>query len=544
MLRFLVGQEKQAATMQKLPFPQDDPQTAEAAWQRLHRDFALAMREVGRVRDGGAGSPCHSRVDERILQAVWCDQMLRPEAMQTASGKALEVIEPGRWNTGPGPDFLDARIRIAGELREGDVEIHTQSGDWQRHGHHKDFEYNRVILHVVLQPQDDRPYEQKQNGDRAERCVIAQALEPDLETIRRTVNLSEYPYGRPADLGLCHDQFTRLPEEQLTEFLMVAGRSRMEAKIKRFEAQRATASFLQVAYQALLTAQGYKSSKTLYFLLAKRAPLQELAEHARDCPESERVEFFLSALLHVAQLAPSQLQLPPAIDEETRLLSERLATLWNPLRPYFVDRLIPPTKRWFRGVRPAGFPTRRMAAVAELAARLTAPGGGLLTQIATMLQATELDRLNAKELRAFWKSLRGLIVVEGGGNYFSTHFAFGGKKQAPQALLGQPAAESLLFNVFLPLVILRAREQKHTGLEARAWLAIHSFPALEKNSIVKFMERRLFGEAMPVTGLLKRELFQQSLIKIFSDCCAQNERTCDDCTFLSLADRIAKTGTT
>lgn len=523
--------------------PPQDAQQAEAAWQRLHRSFALAMHQAGRVRDSGVETPCHARLDERILQAVWCDQMLRPEALQTASGKAVEVIEPGRWNTGPGPDFLDARIRIAGELREGDVEIHIQSGDWRRHGHHQDFEYNRVVLHVILEPQDDRPYEEKQNGERAERCVIADALEPDLETIRQTVNLSEYPYGRPADLGLCHEQFIRLPEEQLSEFLLAAGRSRMEAKIARFTAQRATESLLQVVYQALLTGQGYKSSKTLYFLLAKRAPLQALTDHAGDCAAGDRVDFFLSALLHVAQLAPSQLELPPTSDEETRSFVERLERLWRPLKPYFSDRLIAPTKRWYLGMRPAGFPTRRLAAVAELLARLTAPGGGLFTQIARQLQDAGITTMNAKELRQFWKSLRELITVDGGGNYFSTHFTFGGKKQSPQALLGEPAADSLLFNVFLPLIIMQAREAKNSALEAKAWIAIQTFPALEKNSIIKFMERRLFGEGAPIAGLFKREIFQQSLFKVFSDCCAQNERTCDDCTFLSLADRLAKGGT-
>ncbi len=106
----------------------------------------------------------------------------------------------------------------------------------------------------------------------------------------------------------------------------------------------------------------------------------------------------------------------------------------------------------------------------------------------------------------------------------------------------EPAADSLLFNVFLPLIIMQAREAKNSALEAKVWIAIQTFPALEKNSIIKFMERRLFGESAPVAGLFKREIFQQSLFKVFSDCCAQNERTCDDCTFLSLADRLAKGG--
>src|SRR5690606_33662173 len=102
---------------------------------------------------------------------------------------------------------------------------------------------------------DDRPYEEQQNGARLERLVLAEYLEPDLDTIRATVNLSDYPYGHPEETGLCHEQFLRLPEPQLTEFLTVAGVSRMESKIARFRAQLGTAPFPQVMYQAVMTAQ-------------------------------------------------------------------------------------------------------------------------------------------------------------------------------------------------------------------------------------------------------------------------------------------------
>jgi hypothetical protein len=522
----------------------EHPPTAaetEAQWGRLHHAFALQLLSSGSVRDGSAGAGDASRIDERLVQAIWSDQMLKPGLLATASGKAVEVIEPGRWNTGPGPDFLDARVRIAGELREGDVEIHVQSADWRRHGHHQDFEYNRVVLHVVLEAHDDRPYEEKQNGERLERLVLDGVLEPDLETIRATVNVSDYPYGKPDDLGLCHEQFLRLPEAQLKEFLLAAGRSRVEQKIARFAAQRTTEDFLQVAHQALLTGQGYKASKTLYFLLAKRAPLRELMDHARDAAPGERVEFFLTVLLHLAQLMPMQTDLVVS-DDETAAFTATLERLWKPVRPYFTDRLIPPTKRWFVGMRPAGFPTRRLTAVAVLLARLTEEEQPLLRRVQALIEGVDINLYEPKQLKEFWRKLSDLVVVQEEQRYFSTHFTFGGKKQPPQALLGEPAALGILFNVILPLLVLRARETKNRELERRAWAAILCFPALEQNSVVKFMQRRLLGESPATRTLFKREIFQQSLFKVFADCCAQNERTCDDCTFLALADRIVGEG--
>ncbi|CAN5341547.1 hypothetical protein BH09SUM1_BH09SUM1_22940 [soil metagenome] len=510
-----------------------DRQEAESLWREAHRQFALEFADRVVVRETGAAHAVH--VDERLVQAIWSDQMLAGDRLATASGKTLEIIEPGRWNTARGPDFLDARIRLAGEIVTGDVEIHVESADWRRHGHHQDFEYNRVILHVALRAHDDRPYEEKQNGERLERLVLGEFLEPDLETVRATINLADYPYSRPAELGLCHEQFIRLPQEQLQDFLIRAGRARIEQKVARFAAQRGAADFRQVIYQSLMTGQGFKASKTLYFLLSKRAPLAELVDHGRDVVAGDRADFFFSALAHVARLVPEQGDLTE-LDEESAAFLKKITALWQPVSPYFRDRFLPPSKRWFAGVRPASFPTRRLAAVAVLLGRLTNSDHPLFAEFCAAIKGADLSGKKPKEISAFWKKLAELITVDGDEHYFGTHFSFGGKKQKPQALLGEPAALSLIFNTFLPLAILKAREIKDVELEKSAWRLVAIFPALEKNSVVRFMERRLFGEAGGDAGLFRREIFQQSLLKVFSDCCAQNERTCDDCTFLSLAN--------
>lgn len=512
------------------------PAEWEERWREWHRRFALLLGDSASLREGGRASSV--RVDERLLQAVWSDQLLRASALTTASGKAVEVIEPGRWNTGRGPDFLDARIRLAGEVLEGDVEIHVESADWYRHRHHQDFEYNRVVLHVALRAHDDRPWEELQNGRRLERLLIEHALEPDLETLRTTINLNDYPHGQPDDVGICHQQFLRLEPDELEDFLLTAGRARVEQKIARFAAQRATADFLQVMYQALLTAQGFKGSKTLYFLLSKRAPIRELLDHGRDVPAAQREDLCLSALLHVAQLFPAQPDLLADADDETKAFIERLQRLWQPVRPYLADRLIPPTKRWYAGMRPAGFPTRRLAAVSVLLGRLTRRDDNIFRAFLDRLGAQPADGAPPRQITAYWKDLVKSFEVEGDAHYFGSRFTLGGKKQSPQALLGTPAAQSLVFNVFLPLAVVYAREKSDRALEQAAWRAVARFPALERNSVVRFMSHRLFADTGRDASLLRREVHQQSLIKVFGDCCAQNERTCEDCTFLALAEKL------
>lgn len=61
------------------------------------------------------------------------------------------VVEPGRRNGGPGPDYLGSVVTFPdGTMRRGDVELHLQQRGWLEHGHQWDPRYNRVILHVTI----------------------------------------------------------------------------------------------------------------------------------------------------------------------------------------------------------------------------------------------------------------------------------------------------------------------------------------------------------------------------------------------------------
>src|SRR5690606_16220320 len=53
-------------------------------------------------------------------------------------------------NSGPGPDFLNGRVRLNNAVHYGSIELHLKAKDWYIHNHHVDSNYNNVILHVVL----------------------------------------------------------------------------------------------------------------------------------------------------------------------------------------------------------------------------------------------------------------------------------------------------------------------------------------------------------------------------------------------------------
>ena len=77
------------------------------------------------------------------------------QGLVTTDGRRVEVLSPGFHNKDAGPDFFCADIVIDGEDWMGNVEIHTFSSDWYRHGHDHDKTYNNVAIdlgnHILTQ---------------------------------------------------------------------------------------------------------------------------------------------------------------------------------------------------------------------------------------------------------------------------------------------------------------------------------------------------------------------------------------------------------
>ena len=94
-------------------------------------------------------------ITEDFLHYVWKFRLFERSALQTVNGDELEIYSPGLHNTDSGPDFQNGRIRIGDTTWAGNIEIHINSSDWQKHNHTTDEAYNNVVLHVVYG--DDTP---------------------------------------------------------------------------------------------------------------------------------------------------------------------------------------------------------------------------------------------------------------------------------------------------------------------------------------------------------------------------------------------------
>src|ERR1700680_2235981 len=78
---------------------------------------------------------------ELEIQALWFEQFYQ-STLTTDDGRTVEIIQPGFWNHGGGPDFTRAVVRFRkdgktdDDVTIGNVEVHLRPADWNAHGHH------------------------------------------------------------------------------------------------------------------------------------------------------------------------------------------------------------------------------------------------------------------------------------------------------------------------------------------------------------------------------------------------------------------------
>jgi len=489
----------------------------------------LGQRVAASWRADRIGEPtgAASSTDERLIQCIWHDGLLVGRPLATRAGKSLLVTSPGDWNHEAGPDFRRAEIVLDDQRVKGDVEIHVRASDWTAHGHDRNFDYNSVVLHVFLEQDDDRHHDFLHNGSPLERLCLAPYLEPDLETLRQTLALDDYPMGEPRRRGRCHEAIAQLDADTLADILDLAGDRRLGEKAARFAAQLSGESLDQVFYQALMTTLGHKSGKALYFLLAKRAPIAELADYANECPTGERVRLIEAILYHVANLVPGPDRTEP-LDEQSQAYLDSLNRHWSRVAGYFADRIIPPTRRWYAGIRPVNFPCRRLAGIANLVGQWLEPG--LVGSVLDLLWRSAPAQPDRKSVKRTADRLGQILSVQT-EHYWTRRFVWSGKIAAhAQSLIGDGQARSILFNAVLPIALLWAREQGEAEREAIVFALWRNFPRLPANQIVRLMRDRLFGDGDRFAGLLATEHRNQALFQIFNDCCNNRMADCSQCT--------------
>jgi hypothetical protein len=417
------------------------------------------------------------KISEKQLSEIWRRQAFESRNLKTENGVSITVVYPGRINDHRGGDFCDAVIGLGGRTVTGDVELHVNSKDWEMHGHDHDFNYNRVVLHVVFR-NNSSLLTGRQDGGK----IPVLALEKTVEQV-----VSE-PTRTPMNNRPCQNKVHRDGVKAVAGILDRAGEARFQEKTDRIKAELATNEAGQILYRGIMEVLGYSQNREPFLRLAREMPLAVLESvSAENITDDECFSRIYNQLLLTAGLSRG---LTPETDRK-KSGSDIISG-------------IQPDYGWQRyHLRPNNSPILRINAIARLLVRYR--HNGLLTGL--------LERVNEAPLNKsdqYFEKALGISSEEQDSLY---RFP----RSSGLTPLGKGRARDITVNILLPFAYAFGQIRKIRGLRRKSTAIYHGHSRLDDNCIERHMTEQL---ALP-KGIVDNARRQQGLLYIYVRYCSR-----------------------
>jgi len=379
-------------------------------------------------------------MNERLLQFIWQFQYFNKNELQTNGGEKLTIVYPGRYNTHQGPDFLAAKVINGNTTWAGNIEIHIKSSDWKKHNHTGDKNYSNIILHVVWENDSDIYYE---NGSLLPTLTL-QNLVPKV-LLDRFKELMLRQAFVPCDTYL--PVFDEMKWLAWKERIAIERLQRKSAQILKLLSD-ANNHWEEVFWWMLARNFGMKVNADVFETVARSLPINILAKHKNQIHQLEGFLLGQAGLLNQDFTE----DYPQLLKREYLFYQKKYQLRQVPLKPFYLR------------MRPANFPSIRLAQLAMLVNR----SSHLFSKI------REIDSVAA---------VKELLNVTA-NDYWHYHYKIDEAGEYHPKQLGAQMAENIIINTAIPVLFAHGlfTSDENSKDKALRWL---SELAAEKNTITK-----------------------------------------------------------
>lgn len=418
-------------------------------------------------------------MSEDFLYFLWQFQYFEKTNLQTSAGEALQILSVGQRNTNAGPDFLNGHVLIDGLEWVGNVEMHLRSSDWHRHTHTHDRAYDSVVLHVVWENDETI---QRPDGT----CVPTLALKPltSRQLLYQYRNLVESKEVIP-----CAGQFASVAEIQKRVMLdrVLMQRLQRKAEVVQEMLIRNQQDWEETAYQLLVQNFGFKINAEPMLRLAQGLPLKILQKHRDNPTQVEALILGQSGLLPEIETADEYVD---TLRREYDFLATKYSLKSHQLLAH----------EWkFLRLRPANFPTIRLAQLAALVVRQP-------SLFSLFVHAESL------------KTLGGTLRVKQ-SLYWQKHYHFQKEATGKVPVLGKSSVENIVVNTVVPLLVAYSEAKDKRAFLDKAMELLEQLPS-EQNHITDMWTN---------LGLKSKTSFDsQAVIELYNHFCL--EKRCLNCS--------------
>ena len=378
---------------------------------------------------------------ERLLQYIWKYRLFSAADLKTSEGNLVTVIDPGIQNTDAGPDFFNAKVKIADMVWVGNVEIHRKASDWKNHHHDKDPVYDSVILHVV---EEANAIVYRANG-----AVIPQVVMQIPIAIKRNM---DWLLLRDTSLP-CAERIHEVESIQLSNWMNYLLTDRLERKVEDIFRllEQYKDDWNEVFYILLTRNFGFGNNSDAFEHLAKSLPFKYIRKQSSNGLQIEALLFGQAGLLNES-LDDAYYQL---LQQEYRFLQQKFSLAQ-------VDYCMIKKLR----IRPISFPYLR---IAQLAA--------IWTQHDTLFSRILEDNQYVTLRNCFDVSLP---------EYWDTHYHFKALSSKKRKTIGTSTIHLIMINTIVPMLFAYGRKKNIPDFCTKAIQILETIPPERNNLIANF----------------------------------------------------------
>ncbi|KAA6441507.1 DUF2851 family protein [Dyadobacter flavalbus] len=417
-------------------------------------------------------------MNEDILSFIWRFQYFHAAGLKTDENAALSVIRTGYRNSHAGPDFSEACVMIDGIQWIGNIEIHIRSSDWYKHAHEKNKAYESVVLHVVWE--NDQPVI-RQDGTLLPTLTMHGIVEQSV--LDRYIRLQQQPEVIP-----CASMFPEVNPIIKTAMLDSVLAKRLHKKSEEvYELLTENRNdWEETAYQWIARHFGFKLNDDAFLNLVKNITGKIIRKSSIDILQTEALLFGCAGLIPEKSddIYVKELQ------TEFRFLSAK----------YNLTGKVMHSHEWkFARLRPAGFPTVRLAQLAQLFTRKSS----LFSQLISANTYAGLQSMFRLEQSVYWQE----------------HYLFNKTAVSKVPFIGKDAVDLLIINAAVPLLVAYSRQRQKPELMETVMHLLTGIPA-ENNRITREWNK----VGMRVTSAAD----SQALVEWYNHYCTS--RKCLECS--------------
>lgn len=393
----------------------------------------------------------------------------------TTSSEEVDIVNAGEHNFHSGPDFFNAKIRVGGTLWAGNVEVHVNASDWNKHNHQHDKAYDNIILHVVNNA-DEKIF--RSSGEEIPTIELK-------SRIRRKLLDNYLDFKSSNGWVSCERNISHVPGLILNSTIDKLLVERLESRsVSLLQRLRLTNNdWEECFYQLLARSFGFKINADPFELLSKSVSYHTINKHKNSLFQVEALLFGQAGLLekHFEDKYPASLQNEYVFLKRKIGLKSLDSHLWKFLR-----------------LRPSNFPTVRIAQFASL----------LNNSSCLFSKILEADSIEA---------LRNLVNVSV-SEYWHTHYLFDKVSGRKNKTIGEPGIDIIIINTIIPFLFVYGRQMAEDKYSERALDFLH-WIGPESNSITESWKR--LGIPLENAGT------SQALLQLKNEYCSK--KRCLDC---------------